>query len=414
MATGLNQVLEHLRRAFPAGGDLTDSQLLACFVATRDEAAFATLVHRHGPMVLGVCRRVLRHAADAEDAFQATFLVLARKAAAVRRGAVASWLYAVAYRTALQARARRARRRAHERQVEPMPHAEVLPPEVQDWRPLLDRELSRLGESQRAVLVLCDLEGRPRKEAARLLGLPEGTLSSRLARARQLLARRLARQGVSLPAGALVAALAEGASAAVPARLVVTTVRAAVLLAAGRAAAVTTPAAALMREVLRAMLLTKLKPVVVAMFVVGALGAGGLVYRAAAEPPAQRPPLSEVEALRRENELLKLNLEVVLEKVRAQQAEVHGLKGQLLAAQRQALDRTVDALSAKAREADLQRTFLFEALAVRRVEAAKPTDPVKEMENALKALREARDKQARQRAVQALEKALGKLKEQPK
>jgi RNA polymerase sigma factor (sigma-70 family) len=412
MATGLNQVLEHLRRAFPVERGLTDGQLLRRFVATRDEAAFATLLHRHGSMVLGVCRRILRHAQDAEDAFQATFLVLARKASAVRRGALASWLYAVAYRTALQARARRSRRQAHERQVGPMPHPEVMPSQAQDWRPVLDRELGRLGEDQRAVLVLCDLEGRSRKEAAHLLGLPEGTLSSRLARARQVLARRLGRQGVSLPAGALVAALAEGASAAVPARLAATTVRAAVMLAAGRAAAA--PAAALMREVLKAMLLTKLKLVVAAVLVAGALGAGGLVYRAAAQPPAPKQPLSEVEALRRENELLKLNLEVVLEKVRAQQAELHTLKDQVAAAQRQTVDRAVEALSAQALQARRQRQFLLEALAVHRLESVKPTDPVKDMENALKALREARDPQARQRAVQELEKALGRLKEKPK
>src|SRR5262249_53892979 len=154
------------------------------FLAGRDEAAFAALVRRHGPMVFGVCRRVLRHHHDAEDAFQAAFLVLARKAAGVRHESLGSWLYTVAYHAALEARAVAARRRADERQVEEMPHPEVSPVEVQDWRPLLDRELHRLPQKYQAALVLCDLEGKSRKDAAGELGIPEGTLSSRLATAR--------------------------------------------------------------------------------------------------------------------------------------------------------------------------------------------------------------------------------------
>jgi DNA-directed RNA polymerase specialized sigma24 family protein len=122
MATKLDKVFAHLRRILTPEGASTDGQLLARFVATRDEASFAALVRRHGPMVLGVCRRLLRHAKDAEDCFQATFLVLARKASVVRGGAVGSWLYSVAYRTSLQARALNARRLARERQVEAMPH----------------------------------------------------------------------------------------------------------------------------------------------------------------------------------------------------------------------------------------------------------------------------------------------------
>src|SRR6516162_9184327 len=153
LRTALGQL--QLALAPPEG----DGLLLARFVAARDEASFAALLRRHGPMVLGVCRRVLRHAHDAEDAFQATFLVLAKKAAAVaKREAVASFLYGVAYRTALRARAQAARRRATERQVGDMPHPAVEPPEAQDWRPVLDRELSQLPQKYRACLVLCDLE----------------------------------------------------------------------------------------------------------------------------------------------------------------------------------------------------------------------------------------------------------------
>jgi RNA polymerase sigma factor (sigma-70 family) len=326
---GLRSALEHLRPA--DGGGLSDGQLLGRFLDSGEEAAFAALVRRHGRMVLGVCRRILGHAQDAEDAFQATFLVLARKAASViRREALASFLYGVAYRTAVRARARAARRRATERQVQDMPHPEVAPPEAQDWRPVLDRELSRLPEKYRAVLVLCDLECQTRRQAARRLGLPEGTLASRLATARRMLARRLVRCGITLSGGALAGALSEtAASAGVPALLLRSTVKAAVLIAAGRAAAVTTPAVALMNEVLGAMLMTKLKFAVAAVMVMVTLGTGGLAYRAAGQSEGKPPdrPRTEVEALRHEVELLKFNLEVVLEKCRAQEAELRALRG---------------------------------------------------------------------------------------
>jgi RNA polymerase sigma factor (sigma-70 family) len=163
--TGLRKVLEQLHRALPAPGGQPDGDLLTHFIATRDEAAFAALVRRHGPMVLGVCRRLLRNDHDAEDAFQATFLVLARRAGSVlNRESVGSWLYGVACRTARQAAAANARRRARERQVENMPHPEVAPAEAQDWLALLDQELSRLPEKYRAAVVLCDLGGCPRRE----------------------------------------------------------------------------------------------------------------------------------------------------------------------------------------------------------------------------------------------------------
>src|SRR5271165_5105683 len=205
MATGLRGVLGHLQQA---GGGLTDGQLLGRFVATRDEASFAALVRRHGPMVLGVCRRVLHDGHDAEDAFQATFLILARKAGSVvQRESLGCWLYQVAYHTALEASEANARRRARERPMNDVPHPVVAPAESVDWLPLLDRELSRLPEKYRAAIVLCDLEGQTRKEAARLLKIPEGTLSSRLATGRQMLAKRLAASGVALSGGALAVAL---------------------------------------------------------------------------------------------------------------------------------------------------------------------------------------------------------------
>jgi RNA polymerase sigma factor (sigma-70 family) len=411
MSTGaLRQVLGHLLAR--DGGGLTDGQLLGRFIADREEAAFAALVRRHGPMVLGVCRRLLRHAQDAEDAFQATFLVLARKAASViKRESVPSFLYGVAYRTALRARARAAKRRATERQVEDMPHPEVAPAEAQDWRPLLDRELDRLPGNYRAAVILCDLEGRTRREAARQLGLSEGTLSSRLARGRRLLARRLAKSGLTLSGGALAAAMVEGASAAVPAPLVVSTVKAAALVAAGQAVAAT-PAAALMKEVLKAMLLAKLKVVVAAVMVAAAVGASGFVYRAsgeAAAPPAR--PANELEALRRENELLKLNLEVVLEKVKAQEAELRALKAK----------SEPKAVHLKMEDLEWQVNFNVDAEKLRRYEDlnslrlwAQKHDAGEDVESLLKAVRQAYNEEARKRALDRLEAAIKKLREADK
>jgi RNA polymerase sigma factor (sigma-70 family) len=158
----LRETLNHLRQILPSSREdaLSDGQLLTRFVATRDEAAFAALVQRHGPMVLGICRQVLRRAQDAEDAFQASFLVLARKAASIaNRQTVASWLYRVSYRIALEARAINDRRRAREKQVEDVPHPQTMPAEIQDWRPSLDHELNRLPEKYRTTVLLCDLEG---------------------------------------------------------------------------------------------------------------------------------------------------------------------------------------------------------------------------------------------------------------
>jgi RNA polymerase sigma factor (sigma-70 family) len=282
----LGQTLQAL---FPAdGGHLTDDELLTRFVATREEGAFTALVRRHGPMVLGVCRRVLGHAQDAEDAFQATFLILARKAAsAVPSGAVGNWLYGVAYRTALAARSINARRRQRERPLDNVPHPETAPQELQsDVLAALDRELSRLPNKYRQVVVLCELEGRSRKEVARQLGLPEGTLSWRLAAARKMLARRLARYGPEVAGATLVAVLADGAAARLPPPLVGATVRAA-------AGVIPAQVAALTQEVLKAMLLTRLKKGMALVFLLGLLA---LTCGALAQAPADRksdPPAGE-------------------------------------------------------------------------------------------------------------------------
>jgi RNA polymerase sigma factor (sigma-70 family) len=441
MAAGdLRKGIERLRRALPPpdGAGLSDGQLLGRFVAGRDEAAFAALVRRHGPMVLGVCRRVLRDGHDAEDAFQATFLVLARKAQALgKREAVGSWLYTVAFRAALEARAALCRRRARERQVDEMPHPEVAPAEPQDWRPLLDEELNALPEKYRAAVVLCDLEGRPRKEAAGLLGVPEGTLSSRLATARRALAARLARRGVALSGGALAGAMAGGASAQVPPALVWGTARAAALVAAGQLAAVATPAAGLTREVLKAMFIVKLKAVAATAVVLVALG--GLAWQAGgrgsaqAAPPAK--PQSEVEALRKEVELLRLNLLVVLEKVRTQEAELTTLRGKAQAAQAAGAWREVlitqtvpnvtwSTTFNKPTDGPAQPGQQVQPEEKVRPQDLKPTtgsgsfrdpDPVRQAEGALKAVREARDPEAKRHAAEALEKAARELRrQQPK
>lgn len=280
MATSsMNRIVRHLRRAalLGDGAGLTDGQLLTCFIEHRDEVAFEALLQRHGPMVWGVCRRVLSSPHDAEDAFQATFLVLVRKATSVQpRERVGNWLYGVAHTTALRAKVAAARRRAREKQVPEMPEPEVRCQESwDDLQPLLDQELSRLPEKYRVPIVLCDLEGKSHQEAARQLGWPQGTLSGRLSRARALLAQRLRRQGLALTAGALAVLLTEkAASASVPASLMVSTAKSASLLATGQAmaAVVSAPVAALTEGVLQAMLLTKLKLGVAGLLVLVVVG----------------------------------------------------------------------------------------------------------------------------------------------
>lgn len=249
--------------ASPEFAGYTDGDLLQRYVRQRDEAAFEALVRRHGPMVMGVCRRVLHNEHDAEDAFQAAFLVLVRKAATLRSpGMVGNWLYGVAYRTALEARKAAAKRRVKEANVVP----QSVSPE-DPWahlRPVLDQELEQLPEKYQAVLVLCDLEGKTRKEAARHLGCPEGTVASRLATARTILAKRLARHGLTISGGALAMTLSRHALACVPSSLVSSTIRAASILAAGQAAAtglIPAKVVALTEGVMKGMLMNKLKTV---------------------------------------------------------------------------------------------------------------------------------------------------------
>jgi RNA polymerase sigma factor (sigma-70 family) len=293
----LRKVIQRLRRAAapPGAGGLTDADLLRRWVAHRDEAAFEALLWRHAAAVLGVCRRVLHDAHEAEDAAQAAFLALARKARSIgRRQAVAAWLYTVAYRAALRARSRRPRAAVPLHDLSALPARPAEDPAWRDLRPVLDEEISRLPDRFRAPFVLCHVEGRTNEEAARELGCPVGTVLSRLARARQRLRARLTRRGVTLTAAALTAALAgEAAEAAVPGVLVRTAVAAAALAAAGKGVAgvVSTEVIALAEGVVRAMLLTKVKTAVVVGLGLALLGGGGgvLTYRTVAGEPGAAP-----------------------------------------------------------------------------------------------------------------------------
>ncbi|HVS38877.1 MAG TPA: efflux RND transporter periplasmic adaptor subunit [Gemmataceae bacterium] len=289
----LSRLLREIRDA--AGDGVGDAELLARFAATGDEAAFELLVRRHQRLVFGVCRRVLNDHHDAEDAFQATFLALARKARGIgKRQAVAGWLFRVAYRAALAARAGRARRTSRERPVAAAESAAApadpaaLPEQREAWA-AVDEEVSRLPERFRAAAVLCYLEGKTVDEAARLLGCPRGTVASRLARARARLHRRLSRRGVGL---AVAAPAVEGFP----------TVSTAVLDATSKAAGrgVSPTAAALAREVLQAMFWKKITTGAAALAaVLGVLLIGGLTVwmrASAAVPAAGNPPAAKAAA----------------------------------------------------------------------------------------------------------------------
>jgi RNA polymerase sigma factor (sigma-70 family) len=266
-----------------------DDALMDAFLSRRDESAFAVLVQRHGPMVLGVCRRILGHAQDAEDAFQAVFWVLSRKAGAVRpRAWVGNWLYGVAVRTALKARGLRRRRREH--QVQAMPPQPIAPPEPNgDAHAILDEEIERLPAKYRLAVVLCELEGRGRGEAAAQLGIPEGTLSSRLAYARRVLAKRLQARGVVLAAGGVTALLGEPVSAALSQTLLASTMQAASATGNTSATVMT-----LAKGAMAAMFLTKLKQVT-ALALLGAvalgIGFGSRYLRAETDEPTQAAPV---------------------------------------------------------------------------------------------------------------------------
>jgi RNA polymerase sigma factor (sigma-70 family) len=254
-----------------------DRDLLARFVHHHDEAAFAALVQRHAAMVFGVCRRILRHSHDAEDAAQATFLVLARRSGSIaKRGSVGSWLHTVAYRAARRLKADLVRQASRERSLSDVPGTDTT--QEATWREVqlvLDEELDRLPEKYRAPLVLCFLEGMTQDEAARQLGWSPGVLRGRVDRGRERLRAQLVRRGVALSAALFGTALADCALAGTIAPAFMdSTVRAAALVAAGQAAspgAISAQVAALAEEVSRTMFTFKLRTAVLALLIVGVL-----------------------------------------------------------------------------------------------------------------------------------------------
>jgi RNA polymerase sigma factor (sigma-70 family) len=286
--SGANQVIQYLRHVVlrQNGAGLADSQLLELYVTQRDEAAFDALIRRHGPMVLGVCRRILRNQADAEDAFQATFLVFLRKAASIRsRSTVSNWLYGVAHNTALKAKAMDRRRHVKEREARTVPRDEARAEVWQELQTLLDAELSSLPEKYRAPIVLCDLEGKTIKAAAGILGWPPGTVATRLTRGRARLARQLTKHGLTLSAGVIASALAQASVLGnLPSALLASTTKAASLFAATgqymAAGVVSAKVAALTDGVMKTMLLAKLRLGVSLLLVLAFIGVGTGVYRA--------------------------------------------------------------------------------------------------------------------------------------
>jgi RND family efflux transporter MFP subunit len=292
----LSDLLRHVRRTVqPPDGVVSDAELLGRFADRRDEAAFEALVWRHGPLVLGVCRRVLGRTQDSEDAFQAVFLILARKAGSVRRrGAVGPWLYRVAYRVALRARGRIAR----PGRFQHLPSDLAAPPsqddaERHDLGRVLDEEVRRLPAKYREPVILRYLEGLSTAEAAGALGCPPGTVLSRLAWARRRLRSRLAARGVALSAAVAAVAASAGEAGAVPGRWVTATAGAALPFAAGGRAGVSSTQSSMLAEgVLRAMFMTKLR--IGAVLAVGALAAGtGLLLPTLTAGKPDTPPAGE-------------------------------------------------------------------------------------------------------------------------
>ena len=276
--------------------EMHGSPLLEKFVQRRDEAAFAELIRVHGPLVYGVCRRVIGNHHDAEDAFQATFLILSQKAKAVKNSEVLpSWLYRVAFHVSLRAKAALNKRRVKETPMTAAHQPVAVPQTVWlDLEPMLDQELNRLSEKYRAPIVLCDIGGSTLKDAAKALGWSPGTLATRLAKARSLLAERLARQGVTLSAGALAILMSQhAASAAVPSALAMSTLQTAGVLSVGQTVSVGTAsskAVALAQGTLKSMLFANLKIAAAGLLVIAA---AGLALQIPREEPPQAPVVAQ-------------------------------------------------------------------------------------------------------------------------
>jgi RNA polymerase sigma factor (sigma-70 family) len=291
----LHDLILYLRRTLrrPSDAGLSDGQLLERWAGERDQAAFELLLWRHGPMVLNTCRRLLRRREDVEDVFQATFLVLVRKANSIRRAeSLAAWLHRVAYRIALRSRAASARRGGREQSLVDVPvAADTKEAATRDLRAVLDEEIDRLPSHYRRAVVLCCLEGKSQEEVARLLACPRGTVSSWLTRGRERLRQRLLRRGVDLSVVGLTA-VAPDASAAALASLVAPLLRGAAagggIVPVGMMSAQTI---ALAEGMLRTMLLTKVKIAAVVLLLGGvfAAGVGTLSHSTQAADPQTEP-----------------------------------------------------------------------------------------------------------------------------
>ncbi len=295
--TRYGDTCRHIHTLFNVGtvGGLTDGQLLDRFTTGTGEAAelaFAALVERHGPMVLRVCQSVVRQPHDAQDAFQATFLVLVRKASSIRnRDSLASWLHGVACRIAASARVATARRQRHERRAAEQAMTSVEAEDRDDLASVLHKELDRLPEKYRAPIVLCYLESLTHEQAAQKLRWPVGTVRSRLARGREQLRGRLTRRGLALSVGLLEGALAaETATAAFPVVLASITTEAAVQYASGRflTAGITSASVTFLLEgAINAMFVTKLKFAALAF---GLIATGAVVVAQQATNGREREP----------------------------------------------------------------------------------------------------------------------------
>jgi RNA polymerase sigma factor (sigma-70 family) len=349
-------ILERLRNAIAVRscGHLADHELLQRYVAARDESAFAVLVKRHGSMVWGLCWRMLRHHQDAEDAFQAAFLVLARKADTIRkRESIASWLHSVAFRAANKMRAAQARRHRREAPLLDVPQAEGAGDlGCRETQRVLEEELNRLADKYRAPLLLCCVQGRTRDEAAQQLGWSLGMLRGRLDRGRELLRTRLARRGFSLSVALLAVGVAETSQAAGLPALTSSTVQAATGAACSPAAAgaVSAQATALVQGVIQAMFLAKVKCIAIGLLTLTFLGTGArlVTYHAQAQdgrPGAsagpQRDPKQpaadekDLAQLKKEMERLRLELEQTRLLLKLANQEILDLR----AARAEAVDR---------------------------------------------------------------------------
>lgn len=269
----------------------TDGELLDAYCRSHDRTALSTLVRRHSAMVWGVCRRLLGTGVDAEDAFQATFLVFVEKATSIREPSkLGNWLYGVAQKTAVRARALRAKQAHREKQVEAIPERAERIAWISELEAILDEELSRLPEIYRVAIVLCDLEGRPRTQVAKQLGCPDGTIAARLSRGRELLAARILRRGVQVTAALLAAVLGQQAASAAPASLITTAIDAATT--GMKSASV----AALTQAVLRSMAINQVRSALLTLMIVLAfVGAGYMACSATA--PRDDPAAPEVIAV---------------------------------------------------------------------------------------------------------------------